>query len=399
VSTVTARPDQEVELLVPEGDVDDPELSIVVPALDEEQTISEFVRWCREGLDDAGISGEILIVDSSADQTAELAVAAGARVLKTPKRGLGRAYIDAIPYIRGRWVVMGDADCTYDFRNLGPFIQAFREGYEFVMGSRWKGEIEPGSMPKLHRYFGSPLTTWIFNRIYGTSFSDINCGMRGLTIDAYKRLDLRSQSWEYASEMILKASRLGLRATEVPVRFWSDPEGRESHLVRSGWTEPWKAGWRTLQVQFLYAPDFFLWWPGWAMLVFGVVLGAVLAPAPLDLGSFSLDLHWSLLALVLSTLGYSAVQLAVLARVHYRFDPRFADRAQRLVSYNRGIWAAFALIVAGLIPNVALAINWVQEGLTLREIDHPTIFGLTLIVLGFQTFAFTLLLHLVRDEG
>ena len=399
MSTIAAPPDREVELLLPEGDVEDPDLSIVVPALDEEQTIGEFVRWCQEGLEQAGIAGEILIVDSSKDATAERAVGSGARVLKTPKRGLGRAYIDAIPHIRGRWVVMGDADCTYDFRNLGPFIEAFQDGYEFVMGSRWKGEIEPGSMPKLHRYFGSPLTTWIFNRIYGTAFSDINCGMRGLTIEAYRRLELRSQSWEYASEMILKASRLGLRSTEVPVRFWSDPEGRESHLVRGGWTEPWKAGWLTLRVQFLYAPDFFLWWPGWVMLVFGIALGAVLAPAPLDLGSFSLDLHWSLLALVLSTLGYSAVQLATLARVHYRFDPGFADRAQRLVSYNRGIGTAFALMVAGLIPNVALLVNWVQEGFSLRQIDHPAVFGLNLIVLGFQTFAFTLLLHLVRDEG
>jgi glycosyltransferase involved in cell wall biosynthesis len=398
VSAVATRPDRETELLVPDGDVADPELSIVVPALDEQQTITEFVNWCHEGLDAAGVAGEVLIVDSSEDSTAERALAAGARVLKTPKRGLGRAYIDAIPYVRGRWVLMGDADCTYDFRALSPFIERFREGYEFVMGSRWKGSIEPGSMPKLHRYFGSPLTTWIFNRIYRTRFSDINCGMRGLTVEAYKRLDLRSQSWEYASEMILKAARLGLRSTEVPVRFWSDPEGRESHLVRSGWKEPWKAGWRTLRVQFLYAPDFFLWWPGWAMLIFGFVLGAVLAPSPLDVGSFSLDLHWSLLALVLSTLGYSALQLATLARVHYRFDAEFADRVRRLVSYNRGIWTAFALIVAGLVPNVALLVNWVQEGFALTKVDHPAVFGLNLIVLGFQTFAFTLLLHLVRDD-
>jgi glycosyltransferase involved in cell wall biosynthesis len=384
--------------MVPDQDVEEPELSIVVPSLDEEQTITDFVHWCLQGLENAGVPGEVLIIDSSSDSTAELAVAAGARVLKTPKRGLGRAYIDAIPYVRGRWVLMGDADCTYDFRALGPFVERLREGYEFVMGSRWKGEIEPGAMPKLHRYFGSPLTTWIFNRIYRTRFSDINCGMRGMTLEAYKKLDLHSQSWEYASEMILKASRLGLRCTEVPVHFWKDPEGRESHLVRAGWKEPWIAGWRTLRVQFVYAPDFFLWWPGWLMLVFGLVSAIATAPGPLDLGFIGLDLHYSLLALVLSTLGFSAVQLATLARVHYRFDPAFADRVQRLISYNRGVWASFVLIVAGLIPNVALAINWVQEGFSLREIDHPAVFGLNLIVLGFQTFAFTLLLHLVRDE-
>src|SRR5207247_7838296 len=127
----------------------------------------------------AGVSGEVLIVDSSQDRTAELALARGARVLKTPRRGLGRAYIDALPFVRGRYMLMGDADCTYDFRALAPFVERFRERYEFVMGSRWRGTIEPGSMPRLHQYFGTPVTTWILNRLYSSRFSDIHCGMRG----------------------------------------------------------------------------------------------------------------------------------------------------------------------------------------------------------------------------
>ncbi len=141
----------DVTLLVPEDDVADPELSIVIPALNEELTVGDFVDWCKEGLAEAGIAGEVLIVDSSSDATAEIALAHGARVLKTPKRGLGRAYIDALPFIRGRYVLMGDADCTYDFRELEPFVEKFREGYEFVMGSRWRGSIEPGAMPFLHQ--------------------------------------------------------------------------------------------------------------------------------------------------------------------------------------------------------------------------------------------------------
>ena len=140
------KPD--IELLVPDDDVADPELSIVIPALNEALTITDFVAWCHEGMAAAGVRGEILIVDSSTDDTPQLAVAAGARVLRVPKRGLGRAYMDAIPYIRGKWVLMGDADCTYDFRGLAPFVERFREGYEYVMGSRWKGSIEPGAMPR-----------------------------------------------------------------------------------------------------------------------------------------------------------------------------------------------------------------------------------------------------------
>src|SRR5580704_15371136 len=139
--------DPELTMLVPENDVRDPEYSIVVPALNEEITIGEFVAWCKQGIAAAGISAEIIIVDGSSDRTAEIAVAGGARVLKAPKRGLGRAYIDAIPYIRGKYIVMGDADCTYDFRQLRPFVEKFLAGSEFVMGSRFKGSIEDGAMP------------------------------------------------------------------------------------------------------------------------------------------------------------------------------------------------------------------------------------------------------------
>ena len=137
--TIPHPTDPEIHLLVPENDVADPELSIVVPALNEALTITEFVQWCHEGMAKAGVRGEIIIIDSSTDETPELAVAGGARVLRTPKRGLGRAYIDAIPMIRGKWVLMGDADCTYDFRELDVFVEGFRQGNDFVMGSRWKG--------------------------------------------------------------------------------------------------------------------------------------------------------------------------------------------------------------------------------------------------------------------
>ena len=204
----------------------------MIPALNEQLTIADFVQWCTDGMRAAGIVGEILIIDSGSDRTTELALAGGARVLRTPKRGLGRAYIDALPYIRGKYVVMGDCDCTYDFRELAPFVEKFRGGAEFVMGSRFRGYIEPGSMPPLHRYLGTPVTTWILNVIFGSRFSDIHCGMRGITKEALARMDLRSQSWEYASEMVLKSVHMKLRTEEVPIRFLKDREGRLSHHKR-----------------------------------------------------------------------------------------------------------------------------------------------------------------------
>jgi len=148
------------------------ELSIVIPAMNEEITVGEFIDWCKEGLERAQVSGQILIVDSSTDNTPSIVLEHGGEVLRTPKRGVGRAYIDAIPYIRGKWILMGDADLTYDFREVAPFVQEFRKGAEFIMGSRFRGSIEKGAMPKLHRYFGTPLTNWILNRIYRSKYSD-----------------------------------------------------------------------------------------------------------------------------------------------------------------------------------------------------------------------------------
>jgi hypothetical protein len=293
---------------------------------------------------------------------------------------------------------MGDCDLTYEFRELDQFIAKLREGHDFVMGTRVRGYIEPGAMPAHHRYFGSPATTAIFNVIYGTRFSDIHCGMRGMTLEALKRMELESQGWEYASEMILKAKKRGLRTAEVPVRFYKDREGRESHLKRIGWVAPWVAGWNSLKVMFLYAPDFFLRIPGYLLLGLGFLLTAVLAPGPTHIFGIGLDLHSMLLGIVLSVLGYSALQLAVLARVHYDFEPSYTSRWLTTLSYNRGMLLSFVLLLLGLIPNAVLLGHWIAHGLKLSDINHPALFGLELIVLGFQTFAFTLLLHILGRE-
>jgi glycosyltransferase involved in cell wall biosynthesis len=384
------------ELRAPDPELhESPEVSIVVPCLNEELTIGEFVDWCHEGLGAAGIRGEILIVDSSSDRSPIIAAERGASVITVPKRGLGQAYIDAIAHVRGEIVIMGDCDLTYDFRELTGFVEAIREGHDFVMGTRTRGVIEPGAMPALHRYFGSPATTMMFNVIYGTRFSDIHCGMRAITLSALERMELESPGWEYASEMILKARRLSMRTTEVPVRFWKDREGRESHLKRGGWRTPWIAGWDSLRVMFLYAPDFFLLRPGAVLLALGTAVSAALAPGPFSAFGIGFDLHWMLLAIVVATVGYSAVQLALLARVFYDFERRLTDRILELVTYNRGMAASGLLILAGIIPNAVLLVRWISHDFHLASIQYSSVFGLLLLLLGFQTFGFTLLLHMI----
>jgi glycosyltransferase involved in cell wall biosynthesis len=390
----------DVQLLVPKDDVNDPELTILIPAVNEELTVGDFVAWCREGIRDAGVVGEILIVDSSTDRTAEIALESGARVLRTPKRGLGRAYIDALPYIRGRYVVMGDADCTYDFRKVGLFVEAMRQGNEFAMGSRWRGSIESGAMPKLHQYFGTPITTWALNVLYGSRFSDIHCGMRGITREALLRMGLESQSWEYASEMVLKSVRMGLKTVEVPVTFLKDREGRLSHHKRSGWFSPFHAAWINLRAMFIHGAEFFLVKPGIVMLTLGLLLTLPLSLGPITIGRVTLSLYAMFIGTVLSVIGLQSVYFGCLAHVFLDYTDRNRERLRRLFEYTKAVLVSAVVFMVGLALDIAFVVYYVRNSFRLPEpaatINHLAITGLLFMAIGFSTFCFTLLLHATR---
>src|SRR5579864_762942 len=388
--------DPAVRLLLPSGDVDEPEISIVIPALNEESTVGDFVDWCMEGIAATGVSGEVLIIDSGSDRTSEVALEHGARVLKTPRRGLGRAYIDALPFIRGKYVLMGDADCTYDFRELTPFLQKFRQGNEFVMGSRWKGSIEPGSMPRLHQYLGTPVTTWILNVVYGSHFSDIHCGMRGMTTAALRRMGLQSQSWEYASEMVLKSVHMRLRTAEVPVRFLKDRNGRLSHHKRAGWWSPFQAAWINLRAMFVYGSEFFALRPGLAILAVGLALTVSLSFGPFTIGPVHFSLYWMLLGMTLTLLGLQSFYMGCLAQVLHDYSGRARRRWLRIFPYTRTVVASAAAFGAGLVLTGALAIDYLRSGLALGATDripYLGVLGLMLLVTSFMTFTFVLLIQ------
>ena len=389
--------DDEIQLLTPAEDINDPEVSIVIPAMDERITIEDFVEWCKAGLAEAGVKGEILIVDSSSDETADLALARGARVLRTRPRGLGQAYIDAIPYIRGKYVLMGDADCTYDFREISGFVEQFRAGSEFVMGSRFKGYIERGAMPALHRYFGTPLTTLILNFLYSTHFSDIHCGMRGITREALIRIELESKSWEYASEMVLKAVCLKLKTAEVPVRFFKDRQGRLSHMKRAGWLEPWRAGWINLKAMLLYGADFFLIKPGLVLLILGLGLTFPAMLGPLTLGPITLSLYWMMLGLTLSVVGLQSFYLGCVVQVMYGYSYEGVRRRLRLFAYDKMMLISFGLLVFGIALTSPLVLEYVHLGLRLPATadrnQHLAVAGLLLIIASFLTFSSTLVVH------
>jgi glycosyltransferase involved in cell wall biosynthesis len=390
-------------LLLPANDTPQPVLSIVIPSLNEEITIGTFVDWCMEGIRDCGVPAEVLIVDSSTDRTAEIALSHGARVLKTPKRGLGRAYIDAIPFIRGKYVLLGDADCTYDFRRLKPFVEQFENGYEFIMGSRFLGSIQTGAMPPLHRYFGTPLTTFILNVMQGSSFSDIHCGMRGVSLDALKRMDLRSQSWEYASEMILKSLHLRLRSTEVPVNFLKDPEGRHSHLVRMGWLSPWYAGWINLRAMFIHGADFFVLRPGLVLLALGLCLILPLTLGPITVGPLTLSLNAMLVGLTLATLGLQMFFIGCIAQCLYDMTGAALQRWTELFPYTPVSLFSGVLFGIGLAASTQFAFQFTAAGFVmgphLTLSNHLAIAGVWAILTAVISFISMLLIHAVGVQA
>ncbi len=395
--SASAVADRNVELLTPRHDTTDPELSIVIPTLNEQLTVAEFVGWCHEGLAEAGITGEILIADSSTDATAERALDAGARVLRVPRHGIGVAYREAILYARGRYILMGDADCTYDFRHLKPFVERFHEGYKFVMGSRRKGVIEPGAMPPLHRYFGTPLTTWILNRLYSTHFTDMHCGMRGVAREELVAMELASDSWDYTAEMMAKAAHMGLPTTEVPVPLLKDREGRVSHHKRVGWFSPWSAAWINLRAMFVYGPDFFLVRPGLAMFLLGLLIALPLSAGPITIGPIHFSLYWMLLGTTLAIAGLQAFLLGCVAQVFFDYRGQAGRRWLKLFPYTRTVIVASVIGVAGIACTIPLVYYYLSHHgqLTVHAAtqDRLGVAGLMLIVIGFSLFTFTLVLH------
>jgi len=367
-------------------------IEILVPTLNESITIARFIEWCHEGSRDTGYSVKITIIDSSTDSTPQIARIHGAHVIRVPKRGLGRAYIDSIPYVQGKYVILGDADCTYDFRNIEPFIRELDAGNDFVMGSRFRGTIEAGAMPLLHQYFGTPVTTMIFNLVYGTRLTDIHCGMRALTTEALHRLDLQSQSWEYASEMLLKAVRLNMKIAEVPISFLRAPDGRLTHHQRSGWLSPWLAGWENLRAMFTYAADYFLLKPGVVVALLGITLLLLALPGTVVLIGITLALNAALIGLTLSVLGMQMVLTGIIASCVYDLSGATASRWHTRFAYSRTVGLGIALAVVGSLPCARFLIAFAEQGFVFTDalalLNREAVGGVLLIV-----YAFLLCIH------
>ena len=325
------------------------EVSVVVPTKNEEITIERFLDWCFEGFTKSGVSGEVILMDSSSDNTPVIARSAGATVINVAEPGLGNAYLAAKGKFSGGIVILGDADCTYDFREIANFITKVDEGYDLVMGSRFKGSIEKGAMPPHHQFFGSPGTTLVFRLLTGLKLTDIHCGMRALTAEHFEALPFLEQGWEYATEMIVASHNLGGKIGEIPIAFYKEPQGRTSHHKRSGWMSPFRAGWGTLKTTCTYSLDRILLIPGLLLGLISYVLAAARVVNVSSFNDFGIGSGAGMALVGLSMAGFSAFALGLIAGCLYdQTGRRISDwtrRLGRIPFFGMTISAFFALLV------------------------------------------------------
>jgi Glycosyl transferase family 2 len=369
------------------------ELSVVIPCLNEGNTIEVCIRRAIEAMAEHDIRGEVVVSDNgSTDDSAALASAAGARVVSCPTRGYGAALQHGFREARGRYVLMADGDQSYDLSLLPRFVDAARTGEHFVIGSRLRGHVEPGAMPPLHQYLGTPVLTWLLNRLFGTRISDCNCGMRCVERETFFRLGVISPGMEFASEMVVKAAVHGIHIAEVPIDFYKDRRDRRPHL------RPFRDGWRHLRLLLWHAPDHTMTLPGLAMLALGLVLVGMQMTGPLTLGHTNLDIHYMILGVTLSLVGTSAASLGLVVGATLPAG-RVQHLAMLMPAYRRYTFdtaaaIAAALFAGGCIADGAVLSYWLyhDRGALSPLFTRVTLFGLLLIAMAVQTGVSALLL-------
>ena len=385
------------------------ELTILMPCLNEAETIQSCVRKAIRFLAESGINGEVLVADNgSSDGSQRLAEQLGARVVSVARRGYGAALIAGIEAAAGQFVIMGDADDSYDFTALTPFVAELRAGQELVIGNRFRGRIEPGAMPMLNRYLGNPLLSWIGRIFFSIPLGDFHCGLRGFSRQAVRHLGLRATGMEFASEMIVKASLSGLKISEVPTTLSPDGRSRDPHLRR------WRDGWRHLRFFLLHSPRWLFLYPGLLFIAIGLIATGSLWSGPVELAPHvAIDIHSLVAGCFAIIIGSQLVMFGVLARKYAMvegFLPPASSFKQTLsgLTLERVVVYGIIILLLGLSGSLWAVYSWMAIGfgpITYNDTMRVLVVSLTAVVIAVQMIASAFLIsifeirHVTQTEG
>jgi glycosyltransferase involved in cell wall biosynthesis len=364
------------------------EVSVVMPCLNESETLASCIGKAQRALREANIAGEVVVADNgSSDGSVQIAETLGARVVNVEAKGYGSALMGGIAAASGKYVVMGDADDSYDFGHIPRFVDQLRRGADVVMGNRFRGGIQKDAMPALHRYFGNPLLTRIGRLFFHSSVGDFYCGLRGFRKDAYERMGLRTTGMEFATEMVVKATLLRMQVAEVPTTLSPDGRNRPPHL------RTWRDGWRTLCFFMLYSPRWLFLYPGMALMLAGFLLSVWLLPKPRTVGTVTFDVHTLVYAASFILLGFQAIAFAVFTKFFAISEgllppDRSLDQLFRYITLEVGIVVGSLLTLAGLATSAFAVEAWGSKHFGALDYSHSmrlVIPGALLLTLGAQT--------------
>lgn len=362
------------------------ELTILMPCLNEAETLETCIKKAQTFLYDNNVDGEILIADNgSTDGSIEIAEKNGARVVNVETRGYGAALIAGCNAAYGRYVIMGDSDDSYDFLHLMPFVEKLREGYDLVMGNRFKGGIEKGAMPFSHRYIGNPILSFIGRSFYSSKIGDFHCGLRGYNTERMRSIDLKTTGMEYASEMVVKSTLYGFKIAEVPTTLKKDGRSHAPHL------HTWSDGWRHLKFLLMHSPKWLFLYPGSVLLVLGLVLMIALIIGPFSIGNVGFGVHTMLYSSAMILLGVNMIMFSKFTEGYARstgFIPvKPVGRFGKFLTVEKGILLGVILFIIGIVCSVMAVSVWAKNSYGVLEPDKMmrlTIPAFTAIVLGIQ---------------
>lgn len=374
-------------------------VSAVIPCLNEEETLGICIEKAFRCFRELGIVGEVVVADNgSTDRSREIALKLGARVVEVPVRGYGAALAGGSAAALGQVIIIGDADDSYDWLAMGPFLAKIAEGYDFVIGNRFRGGIMPGAMPALHRYLGNPVLSYVARKTVGVNIGDFHCGMRAYTKQAFERMELHTTGMEFASEMVINAVRNGLKIAEIPTKLYPDKRSRPPHL------RSFRDGWRHLRFIMTYAPDQVFLGPGFFFMIAGIILQLLLVAGPTTVLGFPMGIHFLALGCLSTLLGFNLLNLGVLGKVivgrkHAGLTSRIVSWCMKSFSLEAFLIAGGVLCLAGLAADLWILQRWLSHiGFSLEDTVHPAFVASSAILLGLNMMFSAFLLNMLLAE-